>query len=415
MSTASDFVNGELPTGWTYRPISTITEFSTGFTPPTSNDSYYGDDFLWANISDLGKQKYLSTTAKGISNQGKLFADGAPLPVGTLLFSFKLSVGLTAITSAPMYTNEAIAAFPPSSLLDTNYGYYALPAFIPLEAATNIYGAPILNAERIKRARIALPPLKTQRRIADYLDRETGQIDETITRIDKIVELLEERREAFRLSTLFGSNSNAREFTRTRLGPQIPSHWTESKFGLEFRESNEFVGSSPIGPLLSISEYRGIEVNNRTDGQRPSATISHYRTLRRGQLGVNTMWLNHGGLAVSDLDGYISPDYRAYDISRKLDPQFAHHLMRSKPMVNYFAVVSTGVRPNAQRITSTVLQNVPIIVPPMDEQRQIAELLSQEGEKTSQMISKANSVRSLLDERRSALITAAVTGRIQVS
>ena len=73
------------------------------------------------------------------------------------------------------------------------------------------------------------------------------------------------------------------------------SEWSEPRartvferaktFGYDFVESNERNGDDPPGPLLSISEYRGVELNTRTDGQQASLDVSKYRVVRPGQLG----------------------------------------------------------------------------------------------------------------------------------
>ena len=57
------------------------------------------------------------------------------------------------------------------------------------------------------------------------------------------------------------------------------------------------------------------------------------------------MWLNHGGLGVSSLTGYISPDYKAFWISPRFHPRYVHHLLRSPRYVDYFGAIGTGVRP----------------------------------------------------------------------
>lgn len=390
-----------------------VASIFSGGTPTDASENWDGD-IPFVTPPDLNglDGKIADKTERFLTRYG---AKSSSLVEYGVAVSCRAPIGhIGAITQTSAF-NQGCKVASPRDPIDTAFLAYALLANREtMEISGRGTTFTEMSTTAFSNIKIPWPTSSTRRRITEYLDEETRQIDATITRIDKVVELLEERREAFRMSTLFGTTSSVLTTKQSRLGPQIPSHWTESKFGLEFREISEFVGTSPNGPLLSISEYRGVELNNRTDGQRPSQTVSHYRTLRRGQLAVNTMWLNHGGLAVSDLDGYISPDYRAYDVSPKLDPRFTHFLMRSKPMVDYFAVVSTGVRPNAQRVTSTVLQNVPVVVPPLDEQQKISQILSQQGEESSHMINTANSVKDLLKERRSALITAAVTGKIEV-
>src|SRR5699024_5183091 len=261
---------------------------------------------------------------------------------------------------------------------------------------------------------VALPPLESQRRIADYLDRETGEIDAMINKLGDLDETLKQL--GAQTTAVFGLD-NRGEFQEADVNSPlagIPDHWDRSKFGYEFTESTELNGDNPPGPLLSISEYRGVELNTRVDGQQASLDVSKYRVVRPGQLAANMMWLNHGGLGVSDLTGYISPDYKTFWISERSEQRYVHYLFRSRRYIQHFETIATGVRPNAQRVTKTSLDLMPIPVPPLEEQRRIADHLDDVTSKIDAMLAKVAQLKDLLTERRAALITDVVTGRKDV-
>jgi restriction endonuclease S subunit len=184
----------------------------------------------------------------------------------------------------------------------------------------------------------------------------------------------------------------------------LPSHWGVTKFGYHFTESDERNGSNPVGKLLSISEYRGVEINTRTDGQKASLDISKYRVVRPKQLAANMMWLNHGGIGVSSLTGHISPDYKVFHISDSFEPRYVHHLFRSPRYVGYFAAIATGVRPNAQRVTKTVLDATPVPLPSLVEQTRIADYLDRETREIDAMLSRMNELVASLRERKAGVI-----------
>ena len=159
----------------------------------------------------------------------------------------------------------------------------------------------------------------------------------------------------------------------------FPNNWEFSRFGREFERSNERNGDSPIGPMLSVSEYRGIEVRtNFRDGQLPSEDVSHYRVVRPGQLVANLMWLDHGGLGVSHFAGYVSPAYMAFNISERVAPAFAHHVLRSSVYVDSYKRLGRGVRPNSQMVDSVDLRQLPFPLPPFETQQRIADYLDRE-------------------------------------
>ncbi|OBH59558.1 hypothetical protein A5685_03255 [Mycobacterium colombiense] len=238
-----------------------------------------------------------------------------------------------------------------------------------------------------------------------------------IVRLDQLARRLRHRLSEVATLLVFGFSSHAsRKRSRTQsVLDGIPEHWERTKFGYDFTESTERNGENPPGPLLSISEYRGVELNTRTEGQQASLDISKYRVVRPGQLAANMMWLNHGGLGVSSLTGYISPDYKAFWISDRFEPRYVHHLFRSSRYIDYFAAIATGVRPNAQRVTKTVLDATPVPLPPVDEQIQIADRLDEATARVDAMLARIADLTTLLLERRAALITEVVTGRKEVA
>lgn len=258
-----------------------------------------------------------------------------------------------------------------------------------------------LQPEMLDTMRVFLPDIDTQREIADSLEK----VDSMIATLEELAEALRQR--TTETAAVFGLSDDHSRHVEDAHSPLdgIPGHWGRTKFGYDFFESTERNGDDPPGPLLSISEYRGVEVNTRTDGQQPSSDVSHYRVVRPDQLAANMMWLNHGGLGVASMTGYISPDYKAFDISPQFYPRYVHHLFRSPRYVDYFGTIGTGVRPNAQRVTKTALDMTPVPMPPFDEQQRIGDHLDEVAANIDRMQEKVSALRKLLVERRGALIT----------
>lgn len=267
------------------------------------------------------------------------------------------------------------------------------------------------NFTRMSRIRVPLPPLALQRRLAARLDES----DAMVAKLDDLTNVLRSR--AIDTAALFGlSQEDARRGDEAQSPLSgIPEHWNRTKFGYEFTESTERNGDDPPGPLLSISEYRGVELNTRTDGQQASLDVKKYRIVRPDQLAANMMWLNHGGLGVSSLTGYVSPDYKSFWISPRFHPRYVHHLLRSPRYVDYFGAIGTGVRPNAQRVTKTALDMMPLPLPPMDEQRRIADDLDDVIGRIDGILAKIATLRELLVERASAFLLDVVTGKKEVA
>lgn len=205
-------------------------------------------------------------------------------------------------------------------------------------------------------------------------------------------------------------NQNTQDSGVSWIG-HIPEGWAVEPFRRLFRESREVNGQAPVGPMLSISGYRGVEekVYESESLIRDDNQLENYRVVRPGQLAVNTMWLNYAGLGVSSILGHVSPAYRAYWISDRLDGRYAHHLLRSTLYVQGYSALLTGIRPNSLQMSRPDLMAFPVLVPPLEEQRAIAEYLNRETAQIDAFVAKNEELIALLTERRAAAIGRAVT------
>ncbi len=192
---------------------------------------------------------------------------------------------------------------------------------------------------------------------------------------------------------------------------EIPAAWDVAKFRHIFRESGEKIDEGVVGPMLSVSGYRGIEVKDYEDDnqRRSDEDLVGYRIVRPGQLVVNTMWLNYAGLGVSEHEGHVSPAYRSYWIEADVDPRFIHHLMRSSIYVQGYTQFLTGIRPNSLQMSRDNLMGFPVLLPPRQDQQAIASFLDRETAKIDALVAEQKRLIALLKEKRQAVISHAVT------
>lgn len=175
-------------------PLGAFASFHTGWTPPSHDQKMYGGPHKWASIADLGSRIVVDTKKQLSGLAIERHPSAKPALPGDLLFSFKLSVGTVSFAGDTMYTNEAIAVFVPTENLNLDYAYYMLPVFVPRNAETNIYGAPLLNSTLIRQAKVPLPTMEKQANIARHLDIETAKIDALVADATKLRDLLLKRR-----------------------------------------------------------------------------------------------------------------------------------------------------------------------------------------------------------------------------
>lgn len=156
-------------------------------------------------------------------------------------------------------------------------------------------------------------------------------------------------------------------------------------------------------PLLSLAST-GIIAPRKEEGgmgkQAPSeSTIERYWIARPGNLVVNPMWLIGGGIGVSTVSGAVSPDYRVYRLGPDLHPQYVHHLLRSAPYRDQYRLYTRADTTFDRRVSKENFHPMPLLVPPLDEQRRIAEFLDAEIARIDALTSLKVRQQYVLEER----------------
>ena len=153
--------------------LSDIVDIQIGKTPSRNQKKYWGVGFPWVSISDLNGNEEINYTKEQITLEAINETGIKIVPRGTIIFSFKLSIGKVAITGQDIYTNEAIAAFKikNSNIIDQRFLYYVLREFDFKGTGDKAVMGLTLNQKKLKELNIPLPPLSTQKKIAAILDK----------------------------------------------------------------------------------------------------------------------------------------------------------------------------------------------------------------------------------------------------
>ena len=181
-----DEIPYDIPENWKWIRLGEICNLSIGKTPERKTAEYWKDGiYNWVAISDMINGGLINQTKEKISQiaYNKVFKKDI-LPIGTLLFSFKLTIGKVSLLNIPAYTNEAICAITP--YLYDNIKYYLLkilPILNLLDNANDAIKGKTLNLQTLPLILIPLPPLKEQERIVK-------KVDELLTYCNKLKDII---------------------------------------------------------------------------------------------------------------------------------------------------------------------------------------------------------------------------------
>lgn len=171
-----------------------ICEINIGKTPSRSEKSFWNGEFCWLSISDM-KSKFLSQTKEKITDKAINNTNMKIVRKGTVVMSFKLSIGKVAILSEDMYTNEAIANFVIKNKYDilTDYLYYALQSLKFDHLGDRAVMGKTLNKVKLNNLSIVFYEPNEQRKIVDKLDVISNLIDYRQKQFKELSDLVKSR------------------------------------------------------------------------------------------------------------------------------------------------------------------------------------------------------------------------------
>lgn len=278
----------------------------------------------------------------------------------------------------------------------------------------------------MKRLPVIFPPESTQRAIIEYLDRETTHIDELIRKQERLIELLAEKRKAI-ISHAVTKGINPTATMKPTNDPwigDVPAHWTVPQLGMHSRIGN---GSTPNRetpaywidgeiPWLNSSHVNRDEISDADQFVTPTAKVEcHLPLVKAGSLliGLTGQGKTRGMASILRLPATIN-QHLAYVTS---DPsvwnsEYLLWFMRSS--YDRLRELSDENGSTKGALTCAALKKLSVALPPASEQSEIAEHITAKLSKIEKISKAATRSVALLRERRSAVITAAVTGKIDV-
>ncbi|NDW02320.1 restriction endonuclease subunit S [Salipiger sp. PrR002] len=317
-------------------------------------------------------------------------------------------------------TSEVYVLRPDASRIDPDFLLYLLSSedfrFEGIRSMTGAGGLKRVSAEAVRNYHVNISSPEDQVAIARFLDRETGMIDGLIEKKTRFIALLKEKEKAA-ISRLVrrGLDRNAPTIdSGVDWRGRVPAHWVRGRMKDHFRQEKR-QGYEDLTVLSVYREFGVIEKSSRDDNiNKTPEDLSKYQLVNPNDLVINKMKAWQGSMGIAPMKGITSPDYVVMRPIGEHDPRYMHHYLRAQPMPWVYRLISNGIRTDQWRMEPEKFLGLPVYIPPIEEQRLIAERIDVELERIRGLISLTESSIDLLREKRAALITAAVTGKIDV-
>ena len=397
---------GEVPADWSVGAVRRFARLESGHTPSRQKPEYWKDCTVpWFTLADVWqlrdeRTETVTHTEELVSELGLENSSARLLPAGTVMLSRTASVGYSGIMGVPMATTQDFANWVCGASISPEFLLYCFRE-MKSDFARLMYGSThnTIYMPDIKRLYVCVPPLCEQARIVEWIRREIDNIDTLVAKQERLIELLQEKRQALISHAVTkGLNPDApmKPSGVEWLG-DVPAHWKLMKLknfstlqrGHDLTDAERTEGAYPVVTSGGISGTHGSFM-----ARGPGVVTGRYGTTGRLFYVESDYWPHNTSLYVVDFHGH--------------DPRFVWYSLQT---VDFAAHSAKAAVPGIDRNDIHVLS---VTVPPKDEQLAIVSYLDLVTSKIDTLTGRAERAIALMGEHRTALISAAVTGKIDV-
>jgi restriction endonuclease S subunit len=416
---------GEVPEYWqTWKISHAFGQIGSGTTPDTKDLQFYGGDIPWVTTSELRENIIKDTSEKLTQAALEEYSTLSLYPPGTLLIAmYGATIGRLGILGIAACTNQACCALAKPKQLDTKFCFYWLwmrrNEIILLSSGG---GQPNINQQKIYSIRIPAPSLQEQKLIAQFLDRETTRIDTLITKKRELINLLEKKRNAVIANAVtkgLDPNTSMKNSNVAWLG-EIPIHWKTPALchvcrltagGTPDRNNQDYWNGDI--PWVKTGEVNYNKINETEEyisdlGLRnSSAKLAPPGTLLMAMYGQG---ITRGRVAILGIEVAFNQACLAISPYKFLDVNYLYYYL-----VNAYTYIrELGNLSSQMNLSLGFIAKIRVLLPPIEEQKAIVSFLDQVTSHIEDSNKKLQTSIEELEKYRQALITAAVTGKIDV-
>ena len=391
---------GEIPSHWTIMPLKYSGRFCKGKLPSNTNDNCLGKPIIGASEMNGNMPSVYSednSVPQCTQNDILFLWDGAN---AGLVSSFHDGIVASTVTKFTCDNSNIVSTY--LYYLEKNYQRY----YKERVGGTTI---PHMNSQYIASCPLLIPSIQEQQAIATYLDTVTSKIDEAIAQQQKMIDLLNERKQIIINNAVTkGLNPDApmKDSGVDWIG-EIPEHWELMQYRHLFYNLDKL--------RQPISADKRSRNNPQYDYYGASGVIDkidYYnvenKVLLIGEDGANLLLRNlpliykaEGKFWVNNHAHILKPIKDDYD--------FMAYVMEA---ADYTLFITGSAQP---KLSQSNLNAVKLPIPPLEEQKSIVDYLAQRTEKIDLAIVNATKLISLLQERKQIIINDVVTGKVKVS
>lgn len=401
--------------GWKVTTVGDVCEIVNGGTPKTNVAEYWGGRHSWITPAEMGKRAspYAAETVRKLTDSGLADCSARLLPPLSIILSSRAPIGHLVINTVPMATNQGCKGLVPRRSLNHKFLFYYLTSIVDhlneLGTGTTFKE---LSGGKLKEVSLLLPPLSEQKRIVAILDEATEGIDTAVANAERN---LANARVLFErcMSSALASQRDTRTLTVRELVAAERGAIRTGPFGSQLLHG-EFVDAG-----VAVLGIDNVVENRFTWGRRRYITAEKYESLRRytvkpGDVLISIMG-TCGRCAVvpNDIELAINSKHLcciSLDTNRCI-PEYLHAYFLFHPFAReYLSKQSKGSIMDG--LNMGIIQEMPVMVPTVVQQRAIAELLERARDTSNRLAAIQSQKVALLGDLRQEILRKAFAGEL---
>ena len=408
---------GDLPSAWATMPIKYNFTLVAGATPDSHNPDLWDGDVNWITPADFKTEDvYVKEGSRKLSEIGFKSCSTSMIPAGSIIFSKRAPIGTVAINTTELCTNQGcLGLVKKSRSLDNKYYYYVLSIY---PEVFNLFGSGTtfkeISATAFGEVSLPFPPINEQHRISTYLDAKCAEIDALTADIQSQIDTLEQyKRSVITEAVTKGLNKNVEmKESGIEWAEQIPAHWRTMHNKYLMHKVKEICPVYNGEDILSLT-MRGIIVRDFELGGKMPASFDGYQIIHPGNLLMCLFDYDVTPRCIGYInnEGLTSPAYSQFVMEPIADAHYYYYYYLMLDFTKELLHLAKNLR---HSFTEEQLGEINTVVPPVNEQREIAGYLDKKVANIDEAISLKNDQLSTLDDYKKSIIYEYVTGKKEV-
>lgn len=427
---------GEIPQHWEVKKITHLFDkIGSGTTPTAGVPKYYDNgEINWLQTGDL-TDGIIEKTAKKITK--KAISEFSTLKTyqkdSLVVAMYGATIGKVGLLNIDTTTNQACCVLSNPKEFITKFGFYWFMGAKSIIVSMSYGGGqPNISQDLIKSLRLPIPPLSEQEKIAQFLDEKTTKIDQAVGIKQRQIELLKERRQILihravtrGVGSLSGVETPLKDSGVEWIG-EIPEHWEVKRLKYCLNGKLKY-GANESGIEYDISLPRYVRITDFGQDGKLSEDSKLSLSWKNGE----DYLLKDGDILFARSGATVGKTYQ-FKKSMSIEDSYCYAGYLIKAEVNEKIILSDFlylftnsdifnkwkdsifIKATIENIGADKYSSLPVIIPPIEEQKIILEKYNLENQKISKAIGLKEREIEVLKEYKSSLINSAVTGKVKI-